>query len=176
MGWTDEVIIRNEGLNGTTRAANQMFIQSKLKEWYYFIMSSQGLGRYPGLYKGSQTWRVSSPSVAQNLVALAKRMRREVEVRDRHFHLKRYTMCFVGRAAVTWLMHVAATEAEAVAIGNAMMQLGLLAHVVRTLNPRPARVLNSDEFETLWFVRHECDSSTQTSNSHSSHYNTSALC
>lgn len=70
-------------------------------------------------------------------MALAKRMQKEVEVRDRHWHLKKYTTCFVGRDAVKWLMctaSLAATEEEAVALGNAMMQLGLLAHVVRTLS------------------------------------------
>lgn len=70
----------------------------------------------------------------QDLAALALRMQQGVEVRDRHWHLKRYTACFVGREAVSWMLHtarVAATEAEAVALGNAMMQLGLLAHVVR---------------------------------------------
>ena len=69
-------------------------------------------------------------------MALAERMERGVEVRDRHWHLKRYTECFVGREAVTWLVHTAgvvATEEAAVALGNAMMQLGLLAHVVRPL-------------------------------------------
>ena len=61
-------------------------------------------------------------------------MEQGVEVRDRHWHLKRYTACFIGREAVAWLLstaRVAATEGEAVALGNAMMQLGLLAHVVR---------------------------------------------
>lgn len=62
-------------------------------------------------------------------------MQKEVEVRDRHWHLKKYSTCFVGRDAVKWLMctaSLAATEEEAVGLGNAMMQLGLLAHVVRT--------------------------------------------
>lgn len=72
----------------------------------------------------------------QDLAVLALRMQQGVEVRDRHWHLKRYSACFVGREAVTWLLHgagVAATKDEAIALGNAMMQLGLLAHVVRLL-------------------------------------------
>ena len=67
-------------------------------------------------------------------MALAERMSREVEVRDRQWRLKKYRACFVGREAVRWLTrtaNVAPSEDDAVALGNAMLQLGLIAHVVR---------------------------------------------
>lgn len=70
----------------------------------------------------------------QDVVALAERMQREVEVRDRQYRLKKYRACFVGREAVRWMVRVAAvapSEDDAVALGNAMLQLGLIAHVVR---------------------------------------------
>jgi len=73
---------------------------------------------------------------SQDLVALAQRMSREVEVRDRQWRLKKYRACFVGREAVRWLTRtadVAPSEDDAVALGNAMLQLGLIAHVVRPL-------------------------------------------
>jgi len=69
-------------------------------------------------------------------VALAQRMSREVEVRDRQWRLKKYRACFVGREAVRWLTrtaNAAPSEDDAVALGNAMLQLGLIAHVVRRI-------------------------------------------
>ena len=71
---------------------------------------------------------------SQEVVALAERMSKEVEVRDRQWRLKKYRSCFVGREAVRWMVRTAAvvpTEDDAVALGNAMLQLGLVAHVVR---------------------------------------------
>ncbi len=75
----------------------------------------------------------------QEVVALAERMQRELEVRDRHWRLRKYRACFVGRDAVRWMMNTAAvapSEEDAVALGNAMLQLGLIAHVVRTTPPQ----------------------------------------
>lgn len=49
----------------------------------------------------------------------------------RMYRLKKYTACFVGLEAVQWLIAsgAAATEAEAVDLGNQMLHLGLLHHV-----------------------------------------------
>ena len=72
-------------------------------------------------------------------MALAERMNRELEVRDRHWRLKRYRGCFVGREAVRWMVNTAAvapSEDDAVALGNAMLHLGLIAHVVRGVTCR----------------------------------------
>ena len=67
------------------------------------------------------------------LVLLARRMRKGVSVRDRSYHLRQYPQCFVGEKAVAWLRAPAGggatTEAGAVAMGNSILDEGLINHV-----------------------------------------------
>ena len=55
----------------------------------------------------------------------------QVPVADRTFLFKRYARCFTGTDAVTFLQTrpFARTEAEAIAIGNALLRAGVFRHV-----------------------------------------------
>lgn len=53
-------------------------------------------------------------------------------VKDRVYHLKKYEECFVGSEAVEWIVRKTGVERErAVAIGQCLLDLGYLYHVVR---------------------------------------------
>lgn len=67
------------------------------------------------------------------LRAAAKGMAAAIEVKDRKHRLKTYEQCFLGTDAVRHLVSVGAAEDEegAVAIGQRMLENGLLHHVVR---------------------------------------------
>jgi EAL domain-containing protein (putative c-di-GMP-specific phosphodiesterase class I) len=54
-----------------------------------------------------------------------------LDVRDRMFHLRTYDACFVGREAVDWLVqHQRLSRSEAVRLGQHLVALGLISHVV----------------------------------------------
>lgn len=53
-----------------------------------------------------------------------------LDIADRTWRLQRYPQCFVGSEAVAWLArHVRRSAPEALAMGQALMSLGLLVHV-----------------------------------------------
>eukprot|EP00051_Salpingoeca_urceolata_P002203 m.48085 g.48085 ORF g.48085 m.48085 type:complete len:558 (-) comp11968_c0_seq1:256-1929(-) len=64
--------------------------------------------------------------------AIALRMRAEVPVKDRMYHLQTYKRCFVGREAARWLVDVgyARDIQQAEAIGNRILKAGVMAHCV----------------------------------------------
>jgi EAL domain-containing protein (putative c-di-GMP-specific phosphodiesterase class I) len=54
-----------------------------------------------------------------------------LDIRDRMFHLRTYEECFVGREAVDWLvLHQRVSRVEAVQLGQRLVALGLISHVV----------------------------------------------
>ena len=58
-----------------------------------------------------------------------------LDIRDRMFHLRTYTECFVGREAVDWLvLHHRVSRADAVRLGQRLVALGLMSHVVTEHN------------------------------------------
>lgn len=62
--------------------------------------------------------------------ALAALLARSLDTTDRTWRLKRYPYCFVGSEAVVWMVrHFKRTVPEALAMGQALMSLGLLVHV-----------------------------------------------
>jgi pyruvate/2-oxoglutarate dehydrogenase complex dihydrolipoamide dehydrogenase (E3) component len=68
-----------------------------------------------------------------DLDELARRLRDQVEIKDRRYRLKTYERCFVGGDAVDWLIEsgIAADVDQAVALGNALLDEGVIHHVVR---------------------------------------------
>jgi Domain found in Dishevelled, Egl-10, and Pleckstrin (DEP) len=63
---------------------------------------------------------------AESLVAL---MKLELDIADRTYHLKKYPQCFLGNAAMAWLKErFSLSTAQALSVGNTMMQLGLIYH------------------------------------------------
>jgi pyruvate/2-oxoglutarate dehydrogenase complex dihydrolipoamide dehydrogenase (E3) component len=82
------------------------------------------------------TDRPDSPEPIQDdldLDDLADQMREHVEIRDRTYHLKTYSDCFVGIEAVDWLVSdgVARDREQAVMVGNVLYQAGYFHHVTR---------------------------------------------
>ncbi|KAG2440245.1 hypothetical protein HXX76_004357 [Chlamydomonas incerta] len=67
-----------------------------------------------------------------DLLQLAAALRGGVRIKDRRYLFRCYRACFVGQEAVAWLVAAgaAAGPAEAVALGNSMMEAGLFHHVV----------------------------------------------
>eukprot|EP01012_Entosiphon_sulcatum_P061788 TRINITY_DN8764_c0_g1_i1.p1 TRINITY_DN8764_c0_g1~~TRINITY_DN8764_c0_g1_i1.p1 ORF type:complete len:601 (+),score=82.13 TRINITY_DN8764_c0_g1_i1:24-1805(+) len=65
------------------------------------------------------------------LPILALALSRGVEVKDRSYRLRRYPQCFIGLEAVRWLVRqgYATGPASAVALGNRLLDAGLLHHV-----------------------------------------------
>jgi len=63
---------------------------------------------------------------------IKKEMKSSGLVQDRRYHLRLYLHCFVGREAVAWMMDkYGFSRDEAVRVGNAMLEEGLLYHVTR---------------------------------------------
>ncbi|PNW84735.1 hypothetical protein CHLRE_03g156550v5 [Chlamydomonas reinhardtii] len=73
-----------------------------------------------------------APKTTEDLLQLATAMRGGVRIKDRRYLFRCYRACFVGQEAVAWLVAAgaAAGPAEAVALGNSMMEAGLFHHVV----------------------------------------------
>ena len=70
--------------------------------------------------------RIAGAGAESMAALLAKRLR----IRDRSYHLREYPACFVGRAAVKAIAKLCAcSAADAVAVGRALHELGLLVHV-----------------------------------------------
>lgn len=75
------------------------------------------------------TIRALSGLAAEDLAAL---LQRSLAIADRSYHLQNYPQCFVGSEAVAWLVgHLRRPAADAVALGQALMALGLLIHVTQ---------------------------------------------
>lgn len=64
--------------------------------------------------------------------ALVATLAQSLAITDRTYRLQTYPRCFVGKEAVAWLSgKVGCATENAVAIGQALMDLGLLVHVAR---------------------------------------------
>ena len=63
---------------------------------------------------------------------LAARMARSIKVCDRQYRFVTYERCFVGSEAVQWMLdsRLVNSEAAAVALGNQMIRLGFVHHVL----------------------------------------------
>ncbi len=73
------------------------------------------------------TLRALAGSSAEDFAAL---LNRSLDIQDRSYHLQRFPRCFVGSEAVEWVAsHLRRSSLEAVAAGQALAALGLLAHV-----------------------------------------------
>lgn len=87
--------------------------------------------------------------------ALAALLARSLDIADRSWRLQRYPQCFVGSEAVAWIArHFERSASEALAMGQALMSLGLLVHVAHehpflddTLYYRLALSPAADSFE-----------------------------
>jgi pyruvate/2-oxoglutarate dehydrogenase complex dihydrolipoamide dehydrogenase (E3) component len=67
-----------------------------------------------------------------NVATIAKKLNFELDIRDRTYRFKTYNMCFVGEEAVNHMLkkEMAHSAEEAVAIGNILMNWGVIQHVV----------------------------------------------
>jgi hypothetical protein len=73
------------------------------------------------------TIRAATGLAAEGLATL---LNQSLAIADRSYHLQSYPQCFVGTEAVAWLaQYVRRAASEAVALGQALMALGLLVHV-----------------------------------------------
>eukprot|EP00959_Pyramimonas_sp_CCMP1952_P198112 4144045-Pyramimonas_sp.AAC.1 len=66
------------------------------------------------------------------LEQLAARMAEAIDVSDRQYHFVKYEGCFVGSDAVRWMKNSGLVDSEeaALALGNKMIRLGLVHHVL----------------------------------------------
>ena len=67
------------------------------------------------------------------LKAIGTRMASNLEIRDREYHFRKYSSCFLGRDAVRWLQkNVSGVESkeDAIRLGNRMIEEGLFSHVL----------------------------------------------
>ncbi len=54
-----------------------------------------------------------------------------LDIRDRMFHFRTYSQCFVGREAVDWMVqHARISRSDAVQQGRRLLALGLMTHVL----------------------------------------------
>ncbi|CBJ28771.1 Pleckstrin/ G-protein, interacting region [Ectocarpus siliculosus] len=70
---------------------------------------------------------------AQDIKEVANRMRRELEIVDRKYRLRKYPSCFVGSDAVQWMIKsgLASDVAGAEALGDLLIDHGVFFHVTR---------------------------------------------
>jgi hypothetical protein len=64
------------------------------------------------------------------LRTLAIEMRKSVVVKDRKYHFRTYSKCWLGCDGVVWLTKALGSEREAVVVGDMMINVGLFKHVV----------------------------------------------
>lgn len=96
------------------------------------VMSTQGgSGKGGDSSTGKSFGTNVDPDYEARLIAVAQEMLEKVEVKDRSHHFKTYKNCFIGKEAVKFLVWSgrAANVAEAIALGNALMQRGIFGHV-----------------------------------------------
>jgi len=70
-------------------------------------------------------------SEQQQCVKQAMILERQLDIQDRKYHLRHYKQCFVGTAAIATMIRLklASNEHEAIALGNKLVRLGIIAHV-----------------------------------------------
>lgn len=92
------------------------------------------LARYARVMNDSRD--TSSPRAAIRALSglsaegLGELLSRSLDIGDRTWRLQRYPHCFVGSEAVAWMArHFKRSAPEALALGQALMSLGLLVHV-----------------------------------------------
>ena len=70
------------------------------------------------------------------LKEIAKQARQKVEVKDRTYHLKTYSDCFIAREMTQWLLDSghAAYRLQAIELGQALVENLHICHVVRDHN------------------------------------------
>eukprot|EP00906_Rhabdomonas_costata_P025090 RCo035949 len=80
-------------------------------------------------------------STVAELHAIAERMRRELETKDRKWRNGEYVNCFTGTNAVDWLVYrcYAVTREAAVQVGRRIQELGWFSHVVHRYPFRDAQ-------------------------------------
>jgi small-conductance mechanosensitive channel len=77
------------------------------------------------LREGPESWDEAA------VRAVGDRLRGGIEIRDRRHLLSVHRSCFVGREAVDWLVSAEdLTRAEAVALGQRWIEIGLIQHVL----------------------------------------------
>ena len=74
------------------------------------------------------------PTLSKNeAIELARELEAsdELETKDRQYKLSKYERCFIGSELVDWLLkHREVVEAEAIAIGQSLLEQGLINHVL----------------------------------------------
>jgi len=92
-----------------------------------------------------------SSALVDDLLPLLSDGESGVELKDRKYHLRKFTNCFVGSEATTWIAeYLNTTRAKAVEIGQRMVASGFLHHVT-----------NGHDFEDayLFYCFSACDDS-----------------
>lgn len=92
--------------------------------------AAAGAGASPSITSpGLET--IAAVTSPEGLNALALRMVRELDIKDRSYLFRSFPQCFVGEEAVKWMLSsaVARTAPEAVMIGNAMLSANIIQHV-----------------------------------------------
>ncbi|ETO19780.1 hypothetical protein RFI_17447, partial [Reticulomyxa filosa] len=95
--------------------------QHLFKNDYLFYQFSKDIDHESVTYK----WN------SQDLIAIAKEIRQNVEIRDRTYHFKKYKDCFLGNACVKFLIDrsICTHVPEAIALGNALIEQNIIHHV-----------------------------------------------
>lgn len=85
-----------------------------------------------GLFLQPHRW-LTPPCTFTLRLQVAEQLRAGVEIKDRRHYLRVFKNCFVGSDAVAFMVSSGMTSCaeDAVALGNALLDAGLLAHVVR---------------------------------------------
>lgn len=94
------------------------------------LRASGASDRAPG-HAGGRAGVGESTTAAGEVADRGNCVQGGLEVRDRRWRLRQYTMCFVGREAVDWIVQrEGVSRATAVRIGRRLVALGLIAHVL----------------------------------------------
>jgi hypothetical protein len=152
------------GYGGISADLDPRFPNEGLKELLSWMDATvDGLQARPGrLQSYLKTVLISvSQESARSLIArysglsaesLCGRLQRHIEVKDRSYRLKTYPACFLGNEATQFLQEqYKLRELQAVALGNALMALGLIHHVAH------AKTFAKDELFYRFSVNREIE-------------------
>ncbi len=112
---------------------NQRGVQYAQGYWYAKPMTIDAFVSWMEGHGAAQPEQVVHGVVDPNSHTLWEQMRSEggLEVRDRNYRLRTYRRCFVGSEAVDWLVHhQRVSREEAVRLGQRLVALGLVSHVL----------------------------------------------
>lgn len=158
----DQQWVQSLGFGGLWSDFNPVEPEGELRSAVDFVADSLGLpkvdtpelARYARVLNTDRApdspraivWAATGRSAEQ----VAAHLFKNLDIRDRTYHLRSYPQCFVGSEAVKWMMRQYKCGPDAaVAVGQALGRLGLLVHVT---HDHP--FLGADLFYRLMFTTH----------------------